>query len=491
MSAKIIKQHIDTFSKDVQDMITVQKVEEEATDDCGTVPFNQFDASKRLAASGEVIEVKGKKLTLVSLHNPTTRQRDSVEIQVPMKLMYDFEPGKKITLRSLSNPELLEFLKATQERALQIACETCPYGWTEEDMRDFGKWSFPNVGQLKLQIKLGSEDATQIFSFDPERREYAASDTTILRKGSIVYPVISFRFVWFSTDSCGLSYGTDMLAVIPMKERGFDFITGGTETSNATNRLFSTMDPGIELDFTRDKYVNPKLGNVSYYFNGVEDFQMPRARSPFGFQENDQNPGSMTGSVELDVCAPVKEFLNRLDHHVRTKIIENYTRWFGSKPKQLTVETLETKGIYRSTIRASKDPSRYADLYRLKIYTDPGNERRCVEVYVWDAATNSHRKGTVSDITKQCELVPIVTVSNLYFKTSGKNAVVSVGLTLHARRVLVYPKASKTTQKPSFFRNMTLVPNKRAREEEEEAEHTDSKQVRFDSDDEDDNDGFY
>ena len=376
-STKVIKQQIDNFSKDVQDMIKVQKQPaEEETADCGTVSFDQFDAQTRMAASGEVIEVKGKKLTLVSLHNPVTRERDSIEIQVPMKLMYDYEPGKKITLRCLSNPDLIKFLKDTQERALQIAVETCPYGWAEEDMRDFGKWSFPNVGQIKLQVKLGGEDATQIFSFDPTRREYAAGDPALLRQGSIVYPVISFRFVWFSTDSCGLSYGTDMLAVIPMKERGFDFITDGRSTSNATNRLFSSVNPRIELDFSRDKYVNPKLGNVSYYFNGVEDFQMPRARSPFGFQENDQNPGSNTGSVELDVCAPTKTFLTGLDGYVRESIIENYARWFGSKPKQLTVDTLESKGIYRSTIRASKDPSRFADLYRLKVYTDPSNERR-------------------------------------------------------------------------------------------------------------------
>lgn len=410
--------------------------------------FDTFNPETSLDANGEVINVKGKKLTLLQLHNPQTGQRDSIEIQVPMKLLYDYDPSKKITLKCTSDPRLRAFLDKAQERALKIAVANCPYGWTEEDMRDFGKWTFPNPGQLKLQVKLDGEDATRIFSFDPSRKEYSASDTTVLRKGSMVYPVIFFRFVWFSNDSCGLSFGADMLAVVPAKARGFDFILDPESTeTNATNRLHTKVDANMELDFSRDKYVNPSSGATSYYFNDVTDFQMPRARAPFGYQENDQNPGSMTGSVELDVCEPVRGFLEGLDEHVRTQVIEQYTRWFGSKPQQLTVETIRTKGIYRPTVRPSKDPSRFADLYKLKVYTDPNNERRCVEVYVWDAVKRTHRPGDVSDISPQCEIVPIATISNLHFKTSGKNSVVSVGLTLHARRLLVYPKKSKTVPK--------------------------------------------
>ena len=92
-----------------------------------------------------------------------------------MKLLYDYDPTKKITLKC---PPFCFLSEKLQERALKIAVANCPYGWSEEDMRDFGKWTFPNPGQLKLQVKLDGEDATRIFA-DPSRKEYSASDTSV------------------------------------------------------------------------------------------------------------------------------------------------------------------------------------------------------------------------------------------------------------------------------------------------------------------------
>ena len=107
-------------------------------------------------------------------------------------------------------------------------------------------------------------------------------------------------------------------------------------------------------------------------------------------------------------------------------------------------------------------------------------------MYVWDAAKGTHRPGDVSDISPQCEIVPIITVSNLHFKTGGKNSVVSVGLTLHARRLLVYPKQTKTAQMPSMLRNMTFVKRPPV-----ETDNTDCKRVRLEEDDGEEGEEFY
>ena len=55
------------------------------------------------------------------------------------------------------------------------------------------------------------------------------------------------------------------------------------------------------------------------------------------------------------MCEAARGFLDEIDSMARTQVIEQYARW--NKPQQLTVETIRTKGIYRPTIRPSKDPA--------------------------------------------------------------------------------------------------------------------------------------
>ena len=91
-----------------------------------------------------------------------------------------------------------------------------------------------------------------MFNFNPNTREYTSSDAaSVIKRGATIYAVIRFRFVWFSSDSCGLSYAASTLAVIPAQTRGFDFIMDPSTTdSNATNRLWTLMCPEDELDLS-------------------------------------------------------------------------------------------------------------------------------------------------------------------------------------------------------------------------------------------------
>ena len=449
-----IRDQVDTFVDNVKQICQSEPEEEDDIDSIRT--FDKFDASKHLGSTGGMTVTKGKtKLHLLDLIDPSTGTNEEIEIGVPMKIMYDYDPTRgKLTLKS-SNSDLTKFLSQVQTRALEIAIEHCPHGWKQDDMIDFGKWSFPTHGQIKGSIRVGTDDATRIFSFDPKTQEYTESDTNILKRGYTVYCVIRFRFIWFSSDSCGLSYAITTAAVVPKTTTGFDFILPGSSvTYNESNRLFTEVDSRSELDFSRNKYVNPTQGNIGYYFN-VDSFQLPQGRTPWGFQVSDTNPN--VGSIDLDVVDSSLPFWEKLDLRIREGIIDSYSRWFGSKPKQITVDTLKEKSIYKPTVRPSSDPSRFKPLYKLKVYTDPSNVRRCVEIFVWDSQTKTHRKGTITDIQPMCKIIPIVNISNLHFKMGGNGSVTKIGLILHAKRLLVYPNTTTAPKKPKFLRQMTQV----------------------------------
>ena len=446
-----IRTQINTFTEDVNKMCVETNDEPEDTSNS----FASINLDTNLGSDGTMTVTKGKtKLHLLELYDPTTGCNEEVEIAVPMKIMYDFDPTRgKVTLQS-SNSDITSFLSNVQDRALQIAVKHCPHGWKEDDMRDFGKWTFPARGQLKATVRMGTTDATRIFSFNPTTKEYKEADINILKRGCMVYSVIRFRFIWYSADSCGLSYLASTLAVVPKESRGFDFILTDGVSSNSTNRLYTEVKLNSELDFSGDKYVNPSRGNIAYYFN-ADTFQLPRTRLPFGFQESDENPN--IGSIELDVNDELQTFFETMDKSICKGVIDGYARWFGSKPSQLTVETIQEKGMYKSVVRPSKGT--FKPRYKLKVYTDPQDIRHCVEIYIWDQSIGTHRKGSVADLTPKCSIVPIVNISNLHFKMGGKKGsmVTAVGLTLHAKRLLVYPVSKITSKKPRFLRNMTQV----------------------------------
>lgn len=236
-----------------------------------------------------------------------------------------------------------------------------------------------------------------------------------------------------------------MLGVVPVKNRGNDYIFDSTSVQeNETNRTIQRVDLKRELDFTNDKYIG-KQGNIGYYFRDVDDFQCPKARCPFGFQFG-QDMTTGAGTIELDLDDETRAFLKELDSVCCKQIIANYSRWFGSKPKQLTEKTICSKDIYKSTVLKSKNSELYSDRYKIKVFTKDGKNK--TKIFLYDEKSGDIKPGCVDDLNKNCYVIPNIQVNNLWFK--GNKSITRTSVTLVASRLLIFENKSRITQMHSF-----------------------------------------
>ena len=297
-------------------------------------------------------------------------------------------------------------------------------------------------------------------------------------------------FIWYTGDMCGLTQTAKGLAVLPPScINPFDFLlpdkTGRVVSdSNLTNRLYQTVDFGAEADFSRKIHIaKNEIGNISYYLN-IDDFQMARTRCPFGF---DPKVDDTTGveadyaTVELELNDDTEAFCGKVNDILIDNVLSQYARWFGSVPDFVNKKFLQEKKIFKNFFTPTNE--KYRGLYTVKAYKT--GHPLATDYWVYDSKTKGYTRGSHRDLQKQCEVVPVITVSKLHFKGSG-NRYSRIGSTITLKRVLIYPPKKDVIHGMLLFKKRKTVapapstttdnsPTKRSRVEptanaEEEAE---------------------
>lgn len=451
-----------------------------------------FDLS-RMVARGGVKAVKGKNniklLNLTDTQFPGTYPK--VEMHTPLKMLYDFDPARgKITLKLGSrNYKYRSVLAGFQTRAMTLASEHSPDGWSVEDLKNL-YWSKPNMNEVRLKIV---DKLTKIWEItDLDTMAQKDGDLSLLRRGNIFFPVAQQSFIWYTGDNCGLTQTAAGLAVIPKSLLNpFDFLLPNDkgefeEDSNLTNRLFQTVNFDQEADFTRDKSEG-KHGNISYYLN-IDDFQMNRTRCPFGFNPRVDDVTGVEAdyaTVEFELDDDTEAFCQSVNNSLLDNLLKEYGRWFGSVPDFVNKEFLKEKKIFKNFYTPTN--SKYRGLYSVKAYKT-GHPLE-TEYWVYNSDNQTYRRGTHLDLKKQCQALPVISLSKMHFKGSG-NRYSRIGSTLILERVVIFPskqdvitgmllfqnahkrKRKTTTTQPVVLDESTAPDTKRTRADAEEEDPT-------------------
>jgi hypothetical protein len=160
--------------------------------------------------------------------------------------------------------------------------------------------------------------------------------------------------------------------------------------------------------------------------------QLERLRCPFGIQDGLE--ASSRKNLEIDVSAQsLREWAQRLDEQNLNWIVENSVMLFKKEMKRATVEAL-----YRPLLTTPSNAA-YNPLLRLKINSEGGQATRVMIVMSEGNATAplKWRHGTLADIERHAEVIPIVEITGLWFVSKG------CGMTLVATDLLVFPKRAR------------------------------------------------
>ena len=155
-------------------------------------------------------------------------------------------------------------------------------------------------------------------------------------------------------------------------------------------------------------------------------------RCPFGARYPQGGEGGPNMNIELSLDDPeVRQFLDNWD--------EKNKEWIQSHPDFLGKKKVSAEAAadaYIPLVKHSKsDPEKYAPLCRVKVNVGERASQR-TEIYVMDG-TSSCRRGTAQDITSNCSVKAIVTAGSIFFVNR------TFGLTMKAKKILVYPSDSK------------------------------------------------
>ena len=157
--------------------------------------------------------------------------------------------------------------------------------------------------------------------------------------------------------------------------------------------------------------------------------QLERLRCPFGVQDGLE--ASSRKNLEIAISLePLREWARALDAQNITWIVDNSMTLFKKEMKQATVEAL-----YRPLLTTPSNAA-YDPLLRLKINSD-GLQATNVMVVIEEGTAESPlkwRHGTLADVERQTEVIPLVEVTGLWFVSKG------CGMTLVATDLLVFPK---------------------------------------------------
>ena len=157
--------------------------------------------------------------------------------------------------------------------------------------------------------------------------------------------------------------------------------------------------------------------------------QLERLRCPFGVQDGME--ASSRQNLEVAVSLEtLRNWTTALDDQNLQWIVNNSVLLFKKEMKRATVEALY-RPLLTTPANAAYDP-----LLRLKINKD-GPQATNVMIVVNEGAANSPMKwrhGTLDEIERHAEVIPIVEVSGLWFVSKA------CGMTLVATDLLVFPR---------------------------------------------------
>lgn len=157
-----------------------------------------------------------------------------------------------------------------------------------------------------------------------------------------------------------------------------------------------------------------------------------RLRCPFGVQDG-LEPSSRKNleiAVSLD---SLRQWALSIDEQNLQWIVDNSLSLFKKEMKRATVEAL-----YRTLLTVPTNAA-YDPLLRLKINSDGAQATNVMIVVQEGTATTplKWRHGTLEDIERNADVIPIVEVTGLWFVSKG------CGMTLVATDVLVFPKKKR------------------------------------------------
>jgi hypothetical protein len=202
--------------------------------------------------------------------------------------------------------------------------------------------------------------------------------------------------------------------------------------------MFKDVDPPSTWTYT----VRTTPKSTSAYINdasgGKVRMQLPRCRVPFGLQESinaasDKEENRSRPNLELDVADPA---LVAWGDAVNAAAVE----YVAANSKELMKKSMKkdfVEQLFRPAITPSRN-SEYNPLMRTKV-TKNGPYATRVRL-VTDAGSSTtplcHMEGTINDIEKGDEIIPIVEVSNIWFANN------SAGITITLVNALLFKKSN-------------------------------------------------
>lgn len=157
--------------------------------------------------------------------------------------------------------------------------------------------------------------------------------------------------------------------------------------------------------------------------------QLERLRCPFGVQDGMEASSRQNLEVAVSLES-LRTWTAALDDQNLQWIVNNSVLLFKKEMKRATVEALY-RPLLTTPANAAYDP-----LLRLKINKD-GPQATNVMIVVNEGTPNSPMKwrhGTLDEIERHAEVIPIVEVSGLWFVSKA------CGMTLVATDLLVFPR---------------------------------------------------
>lgn len=194
------------------------------------------------------------------------------------------------------------------------------------------------------------------------------------------------------------------------------------------------------VDYTQFVYKEPRR-NPSGGFNSYLDvspnekksptFQLPQCIAKFGV--NDPIGESTRRNLEVSVSdAGVQQFFDNLDKQ-NIKVAAEKSKTFFKK--ELTEEILAMT-LHRKTLKYDEE-KKYDPLLRLKCTPSGKNKTKVYIVGTDSNGDEEYSEGTLDQITPWSKIVPIVSVSGLWFTST------QFGQTLLAKALMVWPAESK------------------------------------------------
>tara|TARA_Y100000389_G_scaffold139756_1_gene137532 strand:+ start:179 stop:745 length:567 start_codon:yes stop_codon:yes gene_type:complete len=175
-----------------------------------------------------------------------------------------------------------------------------------------------------------------------------------------------------------------------------------------------------QFDPTKIVYAPPKRnGNGGYsvalLYDGKEFIiQGPRCRIPFGVSVFEADHGRKNMHIELSldgyktIDSNIQKFFSKiseLDEKHKSTAAQNSTKWFG---KSIDKRVLDE--FYKSSIRESKEPDKWAPTLKIKIPCANGNVPTCELFDDKQCGVN------LEDMDmKGVDIIPVMTCSRLWF----------------------------------------------------------------------------